>query len=50
MKEWDQAGIKLATPESAVRLASVARHATHCLRSPVNIHYHDDEVGYTLTG
>ena len=29
-KVWDRAGIELATPESAVRLASVARHATDC--------------------
>ena len=30
MKVWDRAGIKLATPESAVRLISVARHVTDC--------------------
>ena len=29
-KVWDRAGIKLATPGSAVRLASVARHVTNC--------------------
>ena len=29
-KVWDRAGIKLATPGSAVRLASVARHVTDC--------------------
>ena len=29
-KVWNRAGIKLATPESAVRLASVARHVTDC--------------------
>ena len=27
---WDRAGIELATPGSAVRLASVARHVTDC--------------------
>ena len=27
-KVWDRAGIELATPGSAVRLASVARHVT----------------------
>ena len=30
MKVWDQAGIKLATPGSAVRHASVVRHVTDC--------------------
>ena len=29
-KVWDQAGIELATPESAIRLAFVARHVTDC--------------------
>ena len=29
-KVWDRTGIKLATPGSAVRLASVARHVTDC--------------------
>ena len=29
---WDRAGIELATPGSAVRLASVARHVTDCAR------------------
>ena len=29
-KLWDRAGIKLATPGSALRLASVARHITDC--------------------
>ena len=29
-KVWDRAGIELATPGSAVRLASVARHVTDC--------------------
>ena len=36
-KEWDRARIKLATPGSAVRLASVARHVTDSLRCPVHI-------------
>ena len=31
-KEWDRAGIKLATPGSAVRLASVARHVTDSIK------------------
>ena len=30
MKVWDRAGIELATPGSAVRHASVARHVTDC--------------------
>ena len=30
MKVWDRAGMELATPGSAVRLASVARHVTDC--------------------
>ena len=29
-KVWDRVGIKLATPGSAVRLTSVARHITDC--------------------
>ena len=33
-KVWDQAGIELATPGSAVRLASVARHVTNCATRP----------------
>ena len=35
MKVWDRAGIELATPGSAVRLASVARHVTDCATRPV---------------
>ena len=34
MKVWNWAGIKLATPGSAVRQASVARHVTDCARRP----------------
>ena len=33
-KVWDRAGIELATPGSAVRLASVARHVTDCATRP----------------
>ena len=33
-KIWDQAGIELATPGSAVRLASVARHVNDCAMRP----------------
>ena len=33
-KVWDRAGIELATPGSAVRHASVARHATDCATGP----------------
>ena len=33
-KVWDWAGIELATPESAVRPASVARHVTNCAMQP----------------
>ena len=33
-KVWDRAGIELATPGSAVRLASVARHVTDCAMWP----------------
>ena len=33
-KVWDLAGIKLATPGSAVRRASVVRHVTDCARRP----------------
>ena len=34
MKVWDGAGIELATPGSAVRLASVERHITYCATRP----------------
>ena len=34
MKVWDRAGIELATPGTAVRLASVARHVTNCATRP----------------
>ena len=33
-KVWDRAGIELATPGSAVRFASVARHVTDCAMRP----------------
>ena len=33
-KVWDRAGTDLATPGSAVRLASVARHITDCAMRP----------------
>ena len=35
MKVLDRAAIKLGTPGSEVRHASVARHVTDCLRGPV---------------
>ena len=35
MKVWDWAAIKPETPGFAIRHASVARHVTDCLRSPV---------------
>ena len=34
MKVCDRAGIELATPGSAVRFASVARHVTDCATRP----------------
>ena len=34
MKVWDRTGIELATPGSAVRHASVARHVTDCATRP----------------
>ena len=34
MKVWDRTVIELATPGSAVRLASVARHVTDCAMRP----------------
>ena len=34
MKAWDWTGIELATPGSAIRLASEARHVTDCDRRP----------------
>ena len=33
-KVWERAGIELATPGSAVRHASVARHVTDCATQP----------------
>ena len=33
-RKWDRAGIELATPGSAVRLTSVARHVTDCATRP----------------
>ena len=33
-KVWDRAGIKLATPGTVVRHASVARHVTDCAMWP----------------
>ena len=33
-KVWDRTGIELATPGSAVRHASVARHVTDCATRP----------------
>ena len=38
MKVWDRAGIKLATPGSAVSFASVTRHVTDCATRPSNLH------------
>ena len=40
-KVWDRAGIELATPGSAVRLASVARHVTDCATRPGIILFRD---------
>ena len=37
-KVWDRAGIELATPGSAVSLASVARHVTDCATRPSSTH------------
>ena len=36
-KVWERAGIELANPESAVRLASIARHVTDCATRPSNM-------------
>ena len=38
-KAWYRAGIELATPGTAVRHASVARHVTDCATQPGNISY-----------
>ena len=40
MKVWEQGGIELGTPGSAVRLAYVARHTTDCAMWP-GIYKHD---------
>ena len=37
-KVWDRAGIELATPGSAVRNVSVARHVTDCATRPGDMH------------
>ena len=34
MRVWDQAGIELATPGSAVRQVSAVRHVTNCATRP----------------
>ena len=50
-KVWYRAGIELMTPGSAVRLASVARHVTHCTTRPGNngiMQYH--EISMMLKG
>ena len=39
MKVWDRAGIELATPGSAVRFPSVARHVTDCTMRPVLLQF-----------
>ena len=36
-KVWDRAGIELATPGSAVRLASVARYVPQCATRPGSV-------------
>ena len=46
MKVWDQAWIELATPRSAVRLASVARHVTNCATRPVLIKWQTTTMTY----
>ena len=38
MKVWDGAGIELATPGSAVRFESVARHVTNCDAARLKTH------------
>ena len=40
-KVWDRAGIELATPWSAVRHASVARHVTDCATRPGLVWYNN---------
>ena len=45
---WDRAGIELATPVSAVRHASVARHITDCATRPGKNHmaeWHSFNIG-----
>ena len=43
-KVWDRAGIELATPGSAVRHASVARHVTDCAMQPGPNSVDPDEI------
>ena len=47
-KVWDRAGIELATPGSAVRLASVARHVTDCATRPGRLHLWQPHTIYSL--
>ena len=47
-KVWDRVGIELATPGSAVRFASVAKHVTDCATRPGNLlnTWPEDRLGY----
>ena len=47
MKVWDQAGIKLLTPGSAVRLVSVARQVTDCAMQPSDPKGQENKI-YTI--
>ena len=47
-KVWDRAGIELATPGSAVRLASVARHVTDCATRPGEKVWSEHDHSYWL--
>ena len=49
MKVCDRAGIKLATPDSAVRLAFVARHITNCATRP-SIGFWESGIQYPVSG
>ena len=49
MKVWDRARIELATPGSAVRLASVARHITDCATQPCLSRHWKPLLGFALS-
>ena len=48
-KVWDRAGIELATPGSADRHASAARHVTDCATRPGIVEVYNSCIDSTFT-